>query len=67
MFASPTTAGNFRKVVSVQVTDGTILTAGTIGWWAVTDNDAGRLLAHGGGLPCGVRLEDADRLASRIV
>ncbi len=39
--------GTSRKVSSTSVTDGTIVTTGTAGWWAATDNTNSRLLAHG--------------------
>lgn len=36
-----------RKVSSVSVTDGTILTGGTAQWWAAIDATGGSLHAHG--------------------
>jgi hypothetical protein len=38
---------NGRKVSSIAITDGTITTAGTANWWAVTDETNSRYLAHG--------------------
>jgi hypothetical protein len=37
---------NGRFVASTAITDGTIVTTGTAGWWAAIDGDNGRLLAH---------------------
>jgi hypothetical protein len=37
-----------RQTTSVAISDGTIVTTGTAGWWAVTDESTNaRLLAHG--------------------
>ena len=36
-----------RVVASTAITDGTIVTTGTAGWWAATDEVSSRLLAHG--------------------
>ena len=38
-------AGNGRQIASVAISDGTITTSGTAGWWAVYS--AGTLYAHG--------------------
>jgi hypothetical protein len=46
-FGSPTDGTNARKVTSTQISNGTIVTTGLAGWWAVTDNANSRLLAHG--------------------
>jgi hypothetical protein len=37
---------NGRFVASVNITDGTILTTGTAGWWAAIDSPNARLHAH---------------------
>ncbi len=38
---------NGRQVSSIAITDGTITTAGSANWWAVTDETNSRYLAHG--------------------
>lgn len=46
VFGAPAAgAPNGRKVSSVTVTDGSISTAGTAAWWAITNT--GTLFAHG--------------------
>jgi hypothetical protein len=46
MFNAPTTIDGQRLVMSVAL-NGTCSADGTAGWWAITDNTAGRLLCHG--------------------
>jgi hypothetical protein len=45
--ASANGTPNGRQVASTTVTDGTITTGGTAGWWAAVDVTNARLHAHG--------------------
>jgi len=46
-FGSPASHSvNGRYVASTAITDGTIVTTGTAGWWAAIDTVNSRLLAH---------------------